>query len=168
MVKQYAVEPFDSSRDRTGFSCGVPALDRYFHAQIGQDVRRYLAAAFVLIEKDTGDIAGYYTLSAAAIEVSDVPPEVTRKLPRYPSLPAALIGRLAVDQRHRGRGAGSGLLADALRRVLASEIRAMAVIVDAKDDAAIAFYAHHGFQPLLDQPNRLYITLADIARARGN
>jgi len=168
VAKRYVVEPFDPSRDRTGFSCDAPALDRYFHAQIGQDARRYLAAAFVLIEVDTGDIAGYYTLSAAAIEVSGVPLEVTRKLPRYPSLPAALIGRLAVDQRHRGRGAGGDLLADALRRVLASEIRAMAVIVDAKDDAAIAFYAHHGFQHLLDQPNRLYITLADIARARGN
>jgi GNAT superfamily N-acetyltransferase len=79
----------------------------------------------------------------------DLPPEVTKRLPRYAALPAVRIGRLAVDRKFWGRGLGGALLADALRRVLLAPPAVFALLVDAKDDRAVAFYEHHGlFLPI--------------------
>jgi GNAT superfamily N-acetyltransferase len=118
----FRVEPL-GSQDRTGFSCGVEALDRYFREQADQDQRRRAAAPFVLLTADHR-IAGYYTLSAAVLASEAVPAELMRKFkwPRYPQLPATLIGRLARDQAFRGQGVGERLLLDAIFRASASEI----------------------------------------------
>ena len=132
-------------RDRAGFRCGVEALDRYFQSQVGQDVRRGLAACFVAEERDTGRIAGYYTLSAADVPVTALPADITRKLPRYPTVPVARVGRLAVDEAFRGCKLGSALLASAAGRAAASDVAVFALIVDAKDEPAAAFYRHHRF-----------------------
>ncbi|GAA3102585.1 hypothetical protein GCM10010520_54660 [Rhizobium viscosum] len=120
-----------------------------------------MAAAFVLLSADES-IAGYYTLSATAVRLAELPEEVTRKLPRYPLVPATLLGRLAVDRRHRGRGYGRFLLADALYRSLRSEIASFAVIVDAKDDGARQFYERESFLPLPQQPMKLFLPMASI------
>ncbi len=120
-----------------------------------------MAAAFVLLSD--GTIARYYTLSATAVRVGELPEQVTRKLPRYPLVPATLLGRLAVDRRHRGKGYGRFLLADALYRSLRSEIASFAVIVDAKDDTARRFYERENFLPFPDQPMKLFLPMASIA-----
>lgn len=104
-----------------------------------------MAACFIATEIASETIAGFYTLAAADIPVTDVAPEITRKLPRYPTLPAARIGRLAVDARYRGQKLGAVLLADAAIRAASSEVAVLAMVVDAKDAAAEAFYRHHGF-----------------------
>ncbi len=121
-----------------------------------------MAATFVLVLPD-GTVAGFYTLSAAAIALPTLPDAVVRKLPRYPSIPATLLGRLAVDARHQGRGYGRFLLADALMGSLRSEIASFAVIVDAKDDAAQTFYRREGFTPFADQPMKLFLPMS-VAR----
>ena len=90
----------------------------------------------------------------------DLPPEITRRLPRYPSLPAVRIGRLAVDVKFRGHGLGAALLADAVRRTLQAPPTAFTPLVDAKNEEASAFYRHHGFQPLASQPRTLFLPLA--------
>jgi GNAT superfamily N-acetyltransferase len=110
-----------------------------------------------------GSIGGYYTLSSTAVRLHDLPEELARRLPRYPLVPAILIGRLAIDRRYHGQGWGSFLLLDALHRCAASEIAAFAVIVDAIDDDARAFYLHHSFLPLPDSPDRMFRRMADIA-----
>jgi len=110
-----------------------------------------------------GAIAGFYTLSATAVDAADLPPDAVRKLPRYPQLPATLLGRLAVDQRFQGQKLGRFLLADAMRRAHASEIASFAVVVDAKDDGAKRFYEGESFVPLPDRPMTLFRTMADIA-----
>ena len=156
------VEPLGAHHGRTGFSSGVPALDRYFQAQAGQDARKHVAAPFVLVLPD-GAIAGYYTLSATAVPAPELPPDMIRKPPRYPLLPAALLGRLAVDQRYRGQGHGRFLLADALHRSVKSEIASFALIVDAKDDDAKRFYERESFLPFPDHPMKLFRPMADIA-----
>lgn len=157
------IEPLTPRHDRVGFTCGVKALDRYLHAQAGQDARKNVAAPFVLVLPD-GAIAGYCTLSATAVNLGELPADIARKLPRYPLIPATLLGRLAVDQRHRGKGYGRHLLADALHRSLKSEIASFAIIVDAKDDEARRFYERESFLPLPDQPRRLFRPMTDIAR----
>lgn len=155
------VEVLTSKHDRSRFDCGVEALDRYLRVQAGQDARKNMAAAFVLLGADE-TIAGYYTLSATAVKLGELPEQVTRKLPRYPLVPATLLGRLAVDRRHRGKGYGRFLLADALYRSLRSEIASFAVVVDAKDENARRFYERESFLPLPDQPMKLFLPMASI------
>jgi ribosomal protein S18 acetylase RimI-like enzyme len=148
------IEPLSETHDRVGFRCGVEALDRYLHQQARQDLRRHLAAVFVLCAADSVEVLGYYTLSTTAIEAADLPPEITRRLPRYPHFPAALLGRLAVDQGVRGQGLGERLLVDALGRTMRRELASMAVVVDAIDEVAARFYMRYGFQRFAGRPSR--------------
>ena len=99
------------------------------------------------------------------IEAVDLPSELITHLPRYPVLPATLIGRLAVDVRHRGIGLCGLLLFDALRRSLRSGIASMAVVVDAKDDVASGFYERCGFRRFQNHPDRLVLPSKDIGGA---
>ena len=158
----YQIEPFADRHDRVGFSCGVDALDRYFRTQAGQDSRRRVASCFVLVTRE-GTAAGYYTLSATSIALVDLPSSFAKKLPRYPAIPATLMGRLAVDYRRRGEGLGEFLLFDAFARTLRSEIATYAFVVDAKNEAAQAFYEHYRFLPLTSEGRRLFLPVAEIA-----
>ena len=156
------VEVLGTHHDRTSFECGVEPLDRYLRTQAGQDARKNIAAAFVLVQPD-GAVAGYYTLASMAVDLGEWPTATVRKLPRYPLVPATLLGRLAVDRRHQGKGYGRFLLADALFRALSSEIASFAVIVDAKDESARRFYERESFLPFPDRPLKLFRPIADIA-----
>lgn len=155
------VEVLGPQHDRASFKSGAEPLDRYFQTQAGQDARKNMAAPFVLVLPD-GAIAGYYTLSSTAVNVGEWPAQTVRKLPRYPLIPATLLGRLAVDRRHQGKGYGRFLLADALFRAVSSEIASFAVIVDAKDENARRFYERESFLPFPDQPMKLFRPMADI------
>ncbi|MCH7888052.1 MAG: GNAT family N-acetyltransferase [Proteobacteria bacterium] len=154
------IEPLGDHHDRDSFSCGEPSLDAYIRRQAGQDVRRQICKVFVATLDDPASIAGFYTLSAAAVESRNLPLDLARRLPKHP-LPAALIGRLAVDAREQGQGIGKYMLMDALTRAVAASalIGIYAVIVDAIDDNAKAFYRKYGFQPFPDTPTRLFIPL---------
>ena len=140
-------------------------LDQYFQKQARQDTEKKVAATFVLIDGDTGVIAGFYSLSSTAVPLDQVPPE-TAKRPRYPLVPATLLARLAVDLNYRGKGLGEFLLMDALKRCLdhSKQIGSAAVIVDAKDDAARNFYLKHYFIELPDQSMRLFLPMKTIAK----
>jgi GNAT superfamily N-acetyltransferase len=120
-----------------------------------------MAAPFVLVVPD-GAVGGYYTLSATAVKLADLPDQTVRRLPRYPLVPATLLGRLAIDRRFQGKGYGRFLLADALYRVARNEIASFAVIVDAKDEAARRFYERESFLPFADQPMKLFRPVVDI------
>lgn len=157
------VEALGPQHDRNTFASGVEPLDRYFRTQAGQDARKNMAAPFVLVLPERG-IGGYYTLSSTAVKLAELPDTVARRVPRYPLVPATLLGRLAVDRRFQGRGYGRFLLADALLRVVRSEIATFAVVVDAKDDAARRFYERESFLPLLDEPMKLFRPVADLLK----
>ncbi len=107
-------------------------------------------------------MAGYYTLAAAGIPLADMPAQLAKRLPRYPSVPVARLGRLAVDQAYRGRKLGSALLWDAIQRSLRSEVAVFALVVDAKDEQAEAFYRHHGFVPFGSQPRQFVLPLTNL------
>ena len=161
----YRVAALDKTHDRSAFDCGHAALDRYLQQQARQDAEKNAAAPFALTVPPALRVLGYYTLSASIVNASELPATVAKKLPRYPHLPVTLLGRLAVDQSMKGRGIGQFLLMDALRRSLeaAANIAAMAVVVDAKDDAAQAFYRHFSFLPLHEQPRRLFLPMKTVA-----
>lgn len=155
----FRVVPLGKDHDRTTFSSGSDSLDRYFQQQVTQEIRRRVTACFVALTSDQ-IIAGYYTIAATSVPLIGLPPGTAKKLPRYPLVPAVRMGRLAVDRQFKGQGLGSALLADALNRSFVSDIAAYAMLVDAKDDKAAAFYQHHGFIPLPDSPLSLFLPLA--------
>lgn len=160
----FRLAPLDATHDRAAFDCGSQALNRYLREQVSQDTRRRVAACFVALAD--ARIAGYYTLASASLLLTDLPPSLGRRLPRYPTVPTVRMGRLAVDQAFKGRGLGGALLADALDRAVRSEIAAYALMVDAKDAAAAAFYDHHGFIALPESPLTLFLPLATIRPSR--
>jgi GNAT superfamily N-acetyltransferase len=162
MAGAFLVEVLGANHDRASFSCGVDALDRYFQKQVTQDIRRRATACYVATEVSQAKVAGYYTLAAAGIPLADMPAELAKRLPRYPSVPVARIGRLAVDQAYRRRKLGSALLWDAVQRCLRSELAVFALVVDAKDDVAETFYRHHGFVPFGSQPRQLILPLTNL------
>lgn len=173
----FRVEPLSAAHERRTFASGVEALDRYLHEQAGQDQRRRVVAVYVLCSETVTEqrtekqpVAGFYTLSSCSIEPYELAPEVTQRMPRYPVLPGILIGRLALDQRYQGQGLGMRLLGDALRRsaTLSSQLGSVAVVVDAKDDNAAAFYQHFGFRPFSGQPSRLYLPVQTIIKELGH
>jgi predicted GNAT family N-acyltransferase len=159
----FRIEPLGPHHDRAAFSCGVESLDVYLQKQAGQDVKKHAAVSFVLTP-DGRQIAGYYTLSQYAVQLADVPEHIAKKLPRYPMVPATLIGRLAVSTVFRGQRLGETLLMDALHRILqhSREVASACAIVDAIDDAAIAFYRKYGFLALPGISRRLFLPIATI------
>lgn len=161
----FIIEPLGTNHDRAAFSCGVPALDSYLREQARQDLKKRVSVPFVLTP-DGRTIAGYYTLSQYAVRLDAVPPEYARRLPKYPMVPVTLLGCLAVDSKFRGQKLGETLLMDALRRSLASskEVASAAVVVDAKDEAAVAFYTKYGFIGFPNVVNRLFLAMGTIAR----
>ena len=165
--KKLVVEPLTRSHDRAGFSSGVEPLDRYLKAQALQDKRRRAAVPYVLLYEGENAILGYYTLSNSAVRLDALPEGTGRRLPRYPNVPATLLGRLAIDHRQQGHGHGGSLLLNALRRAAATadEVASFAVIVKAKDDAAAAFYRRFGFKSFADAPQCLFLTMAEIREA---
>lgn len=160
---KFHVFPLEAAHDRAAFSSGAEPLDRYFQQQVTQDVRRRVTACFVALTSERR-IAGYYTLAAASMLLADLPSDIGKKLPRYPSVPTVRMGRLAVDQNFKGQGLGGALLADAMSRTASSEIAAYALVVDAKDEGAAAFYRHHGFVPLPNSPLTLFLPLATASK----
>jgi ribosomal protein S18 acetylase RimI-like enzyme len=159
VTASFVIAPLSPNHDKLAFSCGVDPLDRYLQTQATQDIRRRIANCFVATSANSNIIAGYYTFSAASVPMLDLPSEAAKRLPRYPVVPAALIGRLAIDRQYRGRGLGAALLFDAIARAARADTAIFAVLVDAKDDAAAAFYRHHGFQPFAARPLTLFLPI---------
>jgi ribosomal protein S18 acetylase RimI-like enzyme len=162
------IEPLATKHDRAPFSCGVDPLDQYIQRQATQDVKKHVAVAFVL-SPDGKTIAGFYTLSQYAVELDVVPDEIARKLPKYSHVPATLLGRLAVSMSFRGHRLGEILLMDALKRSLqgSRQLASFAVVVDAKDNRAAAFYKKYGFIELPKVANRLFLPIATIEKTPG-
>lgn len=166
MSESWVIEPLGKQHDRAAFSCGQPSLDHYIKTIAGQDARRYGAAPFVACQPGSAVVVGYYTLSALTVELTDVPAELANKLPRYPLLPATLIGRLAVADAVQGRGLGEHLLMDALWRAqrATQEVASCAVVVDPIDDRAAAFYGRYDFVPLARADRRLFLPMTVVAK----
>ncbi|WP_435009026.1 GNAT family N-acetyltransferase [Tundrisphaera lichenicola] len=162
MTAPFSIEILGSSHDRAVFISGVEPLDRYFREQASQDIKRRATACYVAVELATGKVAGYYTLAASGIPLGELPESLIKKLPRYPLVPVARLGRLAVDLAYRGQKLGAALVWDAVARCLRSEVAVAALVVDAKDEQAEAFYRHLGFLELSGEGKRLVLPLAKL------
>jgi len=161
LAANYRIEALEAHHDRASFCCSVSELDIYLQQRAGQDLKRKLAAVFVLTP-DGETISGFYTLSAHSIASADLPLDLTKRLPRFP-LPVTLLGRMAVAQALQGSGLGEYLLLDALNRALngSRQVASWAVVVDAKAGAR-SFYLKHDFVPLPTSPDRLFLPMKTI------
>ena len=161
----FSVDALARHHDRSRFRCGSDALDRYIREQASQDARRNVSRVFVAIPDNIQEVAAFYTLSAGSVERESLPEGLMKRLPRYP-VPVALLGRLAVDRRWRGQGLGSAMLIDAIHRVrLASDtLGVYAIVVDAKDEVAYAFYKRFDFVEIPDSAMRLFLPMPTIDR----
>jgi ribosomal protein S18 acetylase RimI-like enzyme len=162
-MPRFVIEPLGPKHDRAAFSCGVENLDAYLKKQAGQDLKKRAAVTFVLTP-DGMTVAGYYTLSQYSVQLDEIPAAVAKKLPKYPMVPATLLGRLAVSSAFRGQGHGAALLMDALYRTLqhSREVASAGVIVDAKHAAALAFFKKYGFLELPRIERRLFLPMGTV------
>jgi GNAT superfamily N-acetyltransferase len=147
--------------DRASFICGIRELDEYLQRFAVQQSKKGVTAVHVLVDSSApAMILGYYTLSAAQVDVVQLDERSRKKLPRYP-VPCFRMGRLAANTEHQGRGIGKALIGCAVDRCLEArkQVAAYALLVDAKDERAKAFYLHYGFVALRDGPLTLFLPL---------
>lgn len=116
---------------------------------------------------DQGEIAGYYTLSAYSIRLTELPEALARRFPKYPLLPATLRGRLAVSRRYRGQNLGRFLLVNALRRSwrTTADVASIGVVAEAINDAARGFYLSQEFTAVTGHPDKLFMAMTTIEKA---
>lgn len=156
MLEDQLLDPH--RHNRQSFTCGVAQLDEYIHRLAVQQSKKGIAVVRVLVDTDVPEsILGYYSLSAAQIDVIQMDERTQRKLPRYP-VPCFRLGRLA---KHCRRGLGRLLIGCAVERCLEAkkQVAAYALVVDAKGERAKAFYEHYGFTSCRDHPMTLYLSL---------
>lgn len=158
------IEAFDSRRHyRTDFYCGQDSLDNYIRKQASQDIKRKVSTVFVLIDDVDPklNVLGYYTLSSYTVEIENLDQSFAKSLPRYPQLPATLLGRLAIDSQHKGKGFGAAILFDALKKatLVSKQVASLAVVAEALDENAARFYLKYGFKQFTQNPMKLYISM---------
>lgn len=170
--ESYRIETLSATHDRGAFSCGIEELDHYLRTTASQDVRRGVAVVHVMVDVTAPQtILGFYSLSALSVALGDFPDEARKRLPKYPAVPVALIGRLATDLRFRGKKLGARLLVDALVRTCEISEQSMgvyAVVVDAKHEDVVPFYLHFGFVRFQDTPLRLFLPIYTAREALHN
>ncbi len=170
-MPDWSLTPLTDEHDRGRFRCGQQSLDRFLKDFARQNQDKDVSRTFVLVQDDDPRVYGCYTLAAGQIEREQLPPKISKKLPKYP-VPVAVLGRLAVDESLKGQKLGRMLLWDALNRCVAASdaspagIGIYAVFVDAIDDAAIAFYKKFGFEPLVGFDDKLFLPLNLIRKAQ--
>lgn len=163
----FIFEPLERKKHNlAGFKCGQERMDRYLHSQATQDIKKRVATVFVLIDQPDSNVLAYYTLSAYSVELAELDHALAKSLPKYPLLPATLLGRLAVDVNYQGKGLGEVALVDALKRSLAAtvQVASIAIVVDALDQRAASFYQKYGFQEFKQHPLKLYLSMRSVAQ----
>lgn len=161
-----AVEALNKQHRRKDFLCAAaPELQEYLQKTARQDSDRDAGQTFVAAF-DNGTIVGYYTLSSLSIELQDLPQDSQNRLPRYPVVPAAMLGRLAVDDRYARQGYGEFLLMDAFKRTarLSEQIAIYAVITEPRDEKARTFYENFDFLAFPERTDRLFIPMKTVRK----
>jgi GNAT superfamily N-acetyltransferase len=159
------IEPLGLRHDRTGFDCGVAALDRYLRETARQHIAKGVAKTFVLVDEAAGvpkPVLGFFTLSLCQVLADDVPPKWAKKLPGQ--IAAMRLGRLAVARAHQRKGLGKVLLVEAIYKVaaVADAAGGIGLFVDAKNRTAADFYAHYGFEPTPTGPLTLFMPMDTV------
>ncbi|HEY0207945.1 GNAT family N-acetyltransferase [Acerihabitans sp.] len=150
--------------NKAQFDCGVPCLNHYLAEYAGQDIRERFTQCYAAADNDN-NVLGFYTLSSYAVNINALTASASQKLPRYPTVPTALLGRLAVDLRYQGKGLGGSLIVDAIYNTQRSAIGVWAINARVKNASAKSFYIKYGFYSFEKNQQSLYLPLhSDITR----
>ena len=162
MTELRPVRRIEANDDLDGFDCGAPSLDEWLKCFALSDRGAGASVTYVL-ERDT-QIVGFYTLAPHTIEPEAAPGRLGAGLPRQSRISVILLARLGLDRSVQGTGVGGDILRDTLARcaAAANEIGGRAVLVHARDAGAAAFYQRHGFVPLEQNPNHLFVLMKDL------
>ena len=160
------ITPLNRDHDRSGFDCGIPALNTFLKVTARQHNDKGISRTFVLTDT-TPQILGFFTLTLCEVNAPKLPPTLAARYPNH-GLPAVRLARLAVSRKQQGKGYGELLLAEAIHRTLliADQAGLIGLFVDAKDDKARTFYERYGFLVLPEEPLRLFLPIATL-RAAG-
>lgn len=162
-----APRPIEESDAVKDFDCGKLPLDDFLKQRAlkneGKASRTYVVCS--AIGEDVGNVVAYYSLAAGAIAHEDSPSWAKRNMPN--PIPVFVLGRLAIDGRHQGKGLGKALLKEAIQRTLEAShsIGARALIVHAVDDEAIGYYAQFGFQRFPTDGRTLFLPIETLAKS---
>ncbi len=157
-VSPLQIRPLTGSHDRQAFDCGRPALNDWLQQVARQHQDKGLSKTFVAIREPSPErICGFYALTLAELDSSQLAKPLRKKLPRR--IPGVRLGRLAVDQAYQGKGLGELLLVDALTRSrrVTTEAGGIGLFVDAIDETAAAYYRRFGFAAAPDNPLLLFL-----------
>lgn len=157
-----APEPLTEAHDVSAFSCGKPVLDHWLKARALSNQQKGFTA--VLVVHAAGRVVGYYGLAPTAVVPAALPRSIRTGQPPDP-VPCILLGQLATDTGWAGMGIGTGLVKHALQRCIqaAALVGGRALIVNAVDGDAAAFWTRRGFMPSKDDPLVLFRSINDIA-----
>jgi GNAT superfamily N-acetyltransferase len=158
--------PLEKHHRLDDFHCGEPALDEWLKRYAQPAQASETARVFVTTLANTATVVGYYALAAAHVAPSNATARALKGQPPGRPVPAILLARLAVDERHQRSGVGRSLLQDALLRCAqaAETIGARVLLVHAKHDAARDWYLKYGFEPSPTDPLHLQLLMKDIRR----
>jgi GNAT superfamily N-acetyltransferase len=160
----YRAEKLSATFDRKAFDCGHPRLNDYLWKFALQNQERSIATTYVAVPDGRATtIAGFYAVCTSQLEFQNLPPSMTKGMPRYP-VPAMRLAQLAVDKRFTGQGLGEYLVGSALRKAvsISNEVGLVIMIVDAIDEKAATFYEHIGFLRLPHTPQTLCFPLSAL------
>ena len=157
-----APAPITEHHDTGQFNCGKLALNDWLKERA---LRNESRASRCFVVCNGSAVIGFYCLAAGSVRHDETPPALKRNMP--PIIPVVVIGRMAVDLNHQGKGIGSGLMRDALKRCLtvSREIGAAAVLVHAVDQQVVPFYVQYGFQPFPQGELTLFLPMKHVAAA---
>lgn len=165
---QLTVEPLTRKHNRSGFSCGVEALDYFLKKTAMQHIDNGVSKTFVLLQDEgSTTIMGYFTLTICEVQVEQLEKKNRKGLPTRHDLPAGKLARLAISQQQQGQGFGKQLLVNAMKHFLQAHehIGMSALFVNAKDKQAASFYQKYGFIQSCDDPLYLYLPTSTIKAA---
>lgn len=161
-VPEFVIEKLSREHDLGRFDCGNDALSIWLKRFAWTNVQNDSARVYAAHRRDKV-VVGYHALTAGSISREDAPERIGRGLAAHP-IGVVVLGRLAVDRPHQGKGLGMTLLQDALLRAAqaADTVGIRAVLVQAIDTSARSFYLRFGFSPSPVDEMRLMLLMKDL------
>ncbi len=167
-LRGLAIEPFDAARhDRASFTCGTDRIDNFLKITASKYEAGDIGRIHVAIERDGGRLVGFYAVGPHAIDARELEPEMKKRLPNFDRVPAYYLSMIGTHVDVQGKGVGSFLLADVLKRCVraSDEMGGRFVVLDAINEDAARLYARYDFVPLPSVPDRMIV---GIAKLRAN
>jgi GNAT superfamily N-acetyltransferase len=169
-LSRLRVEPLDRGKhNRAAFCCGVGRLDNFLKNTAARQADEDITRVYVAFDPPDNQVLGYYSLSAHVIDIESLPEADSKRMPRYPAIPAIYLSMIAVDATVQNRGLGTYLLADAFKICVgvADRVGSYFIVLDALNDDAARMYRRHGFHdvPAPAHERRMLIRMAAVRKS---